>query len=564
MRSYQKERTMAKTIHSIANIDEHLNQTNRRGERTVYNTLSKKLGHDWTVFYNVEWLGQSHEAGVLRDGEADFLVCHPNYGAFFIEVKGGVEILAEEGSWFTVTRYGNKKPIKDPFKQAKDSKYNIATRFSEENGDLDTKQMSLFHLVILPEVEELHGTLPLTANESILVTTKNLANIENVLLDLYKSVNSAGKRSTLNSALHQQFIDWMIGKIKPTVISTRRIQDYLHDSEQRIVELSEIQIRIIKGLEQNRRVNITGCAGSGKTLIAVHQAKTLATRGNRTLLCCINSVLGTHLEKITSGVQNLTACSFQSVIDQICRDNGFRSADFEKRLDFAYEQALLDRVDKYDAVIVDEEQDFTQKQVELVQLIAKPNAYFYTFNDPSQQILHLEQPYNKNAVQFHLSDNYRNTKEIFDEVFKHYYGQSEMHHIGPSGKEIKKTAKYPFNSTIKLHESVKREVHLLLDQGFKTTDIVILTFKSKDESNLADLRSERCRFDAFNNEYDGNGIRVETVRRYKGMDSPIVILTELDDQKTMENQELWHNMCYVSFSRSRSYLVLIPPSNINI
>src|SRR5690606_12578801 len=41
----------------------------------------------FTVFYSCEWIG-AHD-GLLKDGEADFVLAHPAIGFLVIEVKGG-------------------------------------------------------------------------------------------------------------------------------------------------------------------------------------------------------------------------------------------------------------------------------------------------------------------------------------------------------------------------------------------------------------------------------------------------------------------------------------------
>jgi hypothetical protein len=58
-----------------------------------------------------------------------------------------------------------------------------------------------------------------------------------------------------------------------------------------------------------------------------------------------------------------------------------------------------------------------------------------------------------------------------------------------------------------------------------------------------------------------NTIRIDTNRRFKGMESSIVIACELDDERSMANDELWHDMCYVSFSRAKNHLIIIPTDN---
>ena len=89
-------------------------------EETVLRQLSR-LSDDWIIFHSISWQGLSR--GRQGDGEADFIVMNPRFGAAVLEVKGG-EITVEDGRWTSTNRHG-VHPIKNPFEQAKDSKYTL-------------------------------------------------------------------------------------------------------------------------------------------------------------------------------------------------------------------------------------------------------------------------------------------------------------------------------------------------------------------------------------------------------------------------------------------------------
>ena len=52
------------------------------------------------------------------DGEADFVMIHPDHGVLVVEVKGG-RIRTSEGEWYSVDRHGAEHEIKNPFEQAR-------------------------------------------------------------------------------------------------------------------------------------------------------------------------------------------------------------------------------------------------------------------------------------------------------------------------------------------------------------------------------------------------------------------------------------------------------------
>ena len=70
-------------------IPSWISQDRRRSaEIRVFNQLEKELDDSWSVFYSRPWYGISQSGGEI-EGEADFIVAHPDFGILFLEVKGG-------------------------------------------------------------------------------------------------------------------------------------------------------------------------------------------------------------------------------------------------------------------------------------------------------------------------------------------------------------------------------------------------------------------------------------------------------------------------------------------
>ena len=58
----------------------------RSAECRVYEALRRQLESDFHVYYSSPWLGIRPDGSEI-DGEADFIVAHPNLGILVIEVK---------------------------------------------------------------------------------------------------------------------------------------------------------------------------------------------------------------------------------------------------------------------------------------------------------------------------------------------------------------------------------------------------------------------------------------------------------------------------------------------
>jgi hypothetical protein len=103
----------------------------REAERRVYDALGSHLGPSHSVFYSVAWLSKAPRAAA-RDGEADFVVVHPERGALLLEVKGGrVGRDGASGKWRSIDHFGRIHPIHDPFAQVKASKHALLHKLQE-------------------------------------------------------------------------------------------------------------------------------------------------------------------------------------------------------------------------------------------------------------------------------------------------------------------------------------------------------------------------------------------------------------------------------------------------
>ena len=102
----------------------------RSAEVQVYNALKEQLDDKYHVFYASPWLGTNPDGSEI-DGEADFLVTHPEKGMLVIEVKGGRVEIDRNDNWTSTDRYDIKREVKNPVSQARKSKYNLLEKLKK-------------------------------------------------------------------------------------------------------------------------------------------------------------------------------------------------------------------------------------------------------------------------------------------------------------------------------------------------------------------------------------------------------------------------------------------------
>jgi len=206
-----------------------------------------------------------------------------------------------------------------------------------------------------------------------------------------------------------------------------------------IVENATIeQYEVLKWMRSERKATISGCAGTGKTLLAVQKAIAFDEVGLKTLLLCHNPFLSEYLQKITKYTQ-IIVFDFVNWVKDLCnlpkltQTNWHVSIEpLDKELEiainkFLYPSKKIDeqiylKQNQFDAIIVDEGQDFKEEWwlLVLASLRDYENSFLYIFHDDNQLIIPKSVEYPIKAYPILLSKNCRNGGEIFNKVRQYY------------------------------------------------------------------------------------------------------------------------------------------------
>src|SRR2546428_12172558 len=105
-------------------------------ERRLYEGFLAQLADEYVVYHSVPWnLGPDRPGGARVEGEADFVVAHPQDGILVLEAKGG-ELSYDPDSkrWFQAGREGRHPLDEDPFHQARDEMHSLIDILSNQPG----------------------------------------------------------------------------------------------------------------------------------------------------------------------------------------------------------------------------------------------------------------------------------------------------------------------------------------------------------------------------------------------------------------------------------------------
>ena len=505
-------------------------------EKQTYDAF-RLLDDHWTVLYSVAWQSKRH--GKEGDGEADFVLIHPDYGILVVEVKGGSRIDLVEGKWFSQRR-GQMVSIKNPFGQATDSKHYLGRWLSERIAGFKGAA-HIGHFVVFPAHTQ-EGDLGPDGPRAIICDRTDLGKP-------VASLERIGNHWT-NRRLTSDQIDQIVKELRPTVSIRRFLRDGVEEVTRELEALTDEQIRALRMLRQQRRVTIRGAAGTGKTVLATARARELDGQGYRTLLLCYNKLLSDRLREDLADT-TVTVDSFHGLCHEYADDAGLLSG-LEVGDDF-WEEVLPEELPtaaerlgrKFDAIVVDEGQDFLPEWWTVLGLLLDDpdDGILCVFADTNQDVFRTGWEPPDDKAPFALTINCRNTLQIAERV--HALCDDELDSRGVQGVQpvfAKVSTARQLEKT--LGSALKK---LIEKEKLRSEQVMVL---SVDPDLVAELDGQK--FDTVRLGEGRDAIHLETVRRFKGLEADAVVLLIPG-----EVSEDTRRMAYVGMSRAKALLIVI-------
>ena len=550
--------------------DEQLNNIESSAEAHAYRAFRDQLSDDWHVYHSITWI-MRRQADEARDGEIDFVVCHPDYGYITIEVKGGgVEFDAHTGEWYSISRTDRKHYISDPVWQAKGAKYSILEKLREHPkwGQLRLGRLMCGHAVLFPDLVNSQRPTRPDLPTRIVGVEQELADSETWLQDVFEFWKGEDKRQEPITRSGIALFDSVFAR---SFVALPLLSRALETEEAQRIVLTQEQARILDMLRARRRVAISGGAGTGKTVLALEKARRLADEGFRTLLTCYNRPLADHLVNVCAGIENLEVMNFHQLCQRRVNAANEVSGRFllkeakssypdEDLWDVQWPNALSYSTDiledRYDAIVCDEGQDFGEDYwipIELL-LADEKNSPLYIFLDENQDLYARASSFPITDEPFPLTINCRNTRNIHNASYHYYQGEA----IAPpaiEGRDVEVIAASSVEPQAKkLHGRI---VELIDREGVNPEDIVVLIGNGHKKGIFYETLRHRPLPGGAKwleeGEIEPGKVLMETVKRFKGLEAPIVFLWGIDGLDPEKDAET----LYVGLSRPKSILGLV-------
>ena len=516
----------------------------------VYDSLRAQLNlaqRDWIVVYSARWMSKPEARKPPRTGEADFLLAHPQYGVVVAEVKGG-KIQFSGGKWNSIDGSGERFEI-DPFAQVERNAYELAWKFDQmRRWTGGSKHDKYARWVIFPDSTSPAGVVfPPDYDSRMVSDCLGMSRLVEGLIEAAKFWYGDGGWKHPAAAHARKLLLDLFAEERSF---TNPLSANLADEERKLERLTDSQFNVVSSISANPRVAIAGGAGSGKTWLARKRAMQLGEEGFRVLLTCQSYKLAKHLNDITPLTDGLVICAYDELLQRLAVKSG---SNDESEYGWQLADLMMKAPDlSFDAVFVDEGQDFTETQWPFVEglLGSDKQGIFYVFYDDNQQLSNYSTVLPTHMVLQHLHDNVRTTRSIHKDMVGYYQGQKEQRPRGPNGRSVER-----INSSKNVPHCIRRVIaKLIKSERFCTDDIVVLTPVEPIHSVLQDTGLVDGR-KLSASPTPGRDVLLSSIRDFKGLERPVVIVCEFDRLPAVESER--RRLLYTAYSRPKFHLILI-------
>ena len=501
-------------------------------ERDVVIALRDQLTDGWYIIPSLRLANRN------RDHELDVVLMHRDYGIADIEVKGH-RVSIREGVWCSSGSQMNPQPME----QARNNAGSLKRQLERHDESL-FRHTRVRYAVAFPNTKEVEGDLPPEVREEELFLAPQIDDIATAVEDLFFT-------RTFTSSFTNDHIQSAINFLRPNADFIVDPEASARRSRARLESICASQVKVLERLDRNRRVIVTGGAGTGKTRLAIAWAIRALLRDERVLLTCFNEPLAGQIAGRMTENENLVVGPFLQVARVL---SGM--PPFEEPVNVPYEETMqfwnFDLVahlhyhwpkveDRFDTIIIDEAQDFSPAWIAQMEALLDPDGprRILMVADAEQDIFDrgFTLPTAEDGWTVgELTTNCRNTFDIA-RLLRSTLGGSIAPQRGPESIGISFTAVDADKDTVV--EAVRQAI-----DATELTSIAVITGSRRWRDILRDalhLGTWETRDDL---------VPCETERRLKGTEFDCVIVVDPDG--SMEDQGL-----YVAISRAVNQLAIV-------
>ncbi len=573
----------------MANVRKFPDATvNSRSEKRLFE-LASQLSNDWYLWMNVPLNFQIDSVQGEFNREIDGVLYHPDWGILLVECKDGT-ISAERSNAnldeFTWKQSG-RILSRSPADQIKTVFYTLheyfVKMFSKEN---DHCRIRIQWATFFPEMEsaeKISGQIPQSHLFLKGDATSPRIFEKKVKRTLATKEAAFGGKPYPNDKLSgenlQRLIDFFASYGEPSWPELWAMNESMR------VQPTDLQKMLMKTITRNRQMRIEGVAGSGKSMLVKWEADRLEKEGKRIAVLCYNDLLAEQLEQNLNPenrrdfpieihsfhrfaqkyvrIAKVPGAPKKEPRDPEAKSEYFESlpAYFDQALDILRRETSRIRQSNrfFDAILIDEGQDFENGWLDTALKLLKDreNGIVRFFYDSAQTLYERNVLGNAtiNAMPVMvLPCGYRSTRKILDWICSETDIRIPCYDNTPLGKDVEVRF---YTDPSKQAEMLEKEVERLRKKKVDPKDILVVSLHSRNHSGLKAFESEIFKWSDVNESLDSQRINIVSARRYKGLDSRVVILCDMTASRNDPGFPYSDaHLLLVAATRAREHLVV--------
>ena len=518
-------------------------------EVKFFNACKEQLSDRYHVFYSVRWYSTNN--GIREDSECDFLIFNPDYGFLCVEVKGGTGMRVEDGVWYLVDHDSERKLKRSPYDQAEQSMRFFKDYYEDE---VEAQFTGVYGCAVAYPNYIINSPITISSPMETTIDLSAMNDLQKRVTEIFRYFRNQrrGASSFLSPDSQKKFISVVNKRIALSISAGALIQD----KERELLEINRTQDTVIDLLAHYPKAFIVGGAGTGKTWIAVKKITRCVQGGGRALYLCYNKALAENVTAIVA--DNRADChNIDSFAYALLREKALSASERNGCKEYSNLIGDLPDQKRYDLVVVDEGQDFTEDWAFCANLMLKDGGSLYVFYDESQNIFKRDfgEKFFIDGPPFVLRYNIRNTANIYR------YAQeqtnlgldtiaNQIEGVEPDCRKFTRRAQ-----AVSFIDSVINK--LVNKEGVAPHKIVVLSNRKKENSILSEiavvgghsLSDERISPDA-------DSIAYRTVQGFKGLESDVIIYIN-HTYKNEPKTDSVRATLYTAHTRARFYLYVL-------
>lgn len=555
----------------------------------------------------------------INGREPDFILFCKDTGLIIFEVKDWMldQIQEANPQHFTLSINGRNEDRESPLKQAKTYCHMLMDKIREDRRLISKEpqhagnpKIPIQEGVVFPNInkyEYMQKAIDKVIHSEQVFFWDDLHPQSDICSDLSGQCFSAALQQKFANAFRFNLTPDEMHHLRQLLFPMIRIEIPDRSPEMkrnkdkaRLMLLDHNQESIARKFDGGHRI-ITGPSGSGKTLVLVHRAAMLKQYNpaiKRILFVCYNITLVNFIKRLLSekkvplGEDGVEVVHFFELCAKIIKEPVTCEKEEMAYYDLIIEETLnkvKDYTDKYDAILVDEGQDFSDDMYRIVVSLLNPATNHLAIAlDDNQNIYKRKQSWKDLGINVRgrvhrLSWVYRNTSTIAD-FARQFLGEKEKDEKPSTQMELFQdfvSVKGPEPEIKKMSDLgnlvsyVTKQINHLHNEEYYPLSEIAIIYTQKSPEQLPDVHLPNLLKTALENSgiycnwiaedyrakrsYDvtTQSVTISTIHSVKGFDYACVFVIGLDwlDKKRWSDEQI-RNLTYVAITRARERLYI--------